>query len=146
MLGDSFVDECLVRVPFSCSDDLLEAYAGSRKTKIMLHGKDLFGLSVKDIVAIWTKNWHRYAQKGDVWLVSDSVGMADDNGEHFYRYLREFHPKQKAYYVLDRQSPDWTRLKKEGVIRMGFQNVGFSCSMGWQKTTCLSISMLGCWI
>ena len=143
MLGDSFVDECLVRVPFSCSDDLLEAYAGSRKTKIMLHGKDLFGLSVKDIVAIWTKNWHRYAQKGDVWLVSDSVGMADDNGEHFYRYLREFHPKQKAYYVLDRQSPDWTRLKKEGFKLLPYKTKRFEKKLKQASTVVSSQLMKG---
>lgn len=48
------------------------------------------------------------------WLISDRDVQADDNGEHFYRFLREQHPEIKAYFMLNRSSYDWERLKKDG--------------------------------
>lgn len=51
---------------------------------------------------------------GRAWLVMDRPDKADDNGEHFYRFLSKNHPEMNAYFVLSRSSPDWERLKSEG--------------------------------
>ena len=48
------------------------------------------------------------------WLISDRDIQADDNGEHFYRYLMKTHPEVNAYFLLNSDSHDWERLKKEG--------------------------------
>lgn len=53
------------------------------------------------------------------WLISDRDNQADDNGEHFYRYLqltasRQDFPEINAWFVLKQDSHDWPRLKSEG--------------------------------
>lgn len=55
------------------------------------------------------------------WVVCDRLSNADDNGEHLYRYILKTHPELNAYYVLDVNSKDWSRLEKEGfrLIRCG---------------------------
>lgn len=53
----------------------------------------------------------RYAH---AWLVMDRPDKADDNGEHFYRFLMQQHHEVNAYFVLARTSPDWDRLATEG--------------------------------
>lgn len=50
----------------------------------------------------------------DAWAISDRDVDADDSGEHFYRWLRRHHPEVNAWYMLERGSPDWARLKAEG--------------------------------
>lgn len=50
----------------------------------------------------------------DCWLVMDRVDKADDNGEHFYRYLQTAQPTTNAYFVLSKESADWDRLSRSG--------------------------------
>ncbi len=48
------------------------------------------------------------------WLISDRDTQADDNGEHFYRYLMKNHPEVNAFFLLNSNSHDWDRLTNEG--------------------------------
>jgi glycosyltransferase involved in cell wall biosynthesis/CDP-glycerol glycerophosphotransferase (TagB/SpsB family) len=54
------------------------------------------------------------AKYRDCWLLMDRDDQAHDNAEHLYRYLRYAHPEINAWFVLNRSSPDWDRLKAEG--------------------------------
>lgn len=48
-------------------------------------------------------------------LIFDRSTGADDNGEAYYRFLRERHPEFKnIYFALGRNSTDWTRLLRDG--------------------------------
>ncbi|MDD6467363.1 MAG: CDP-glycerol glycerophosphotransferase family protein [Erysipelotrichaceae bacterium] len=50
----------------------------------------------------------------EIWLVSDRVQAAGDNGEAFYRYLmKRKDVKAKVYFVIDKKCYDYQRLKKE---------------------------------
>lgn len=52
-----------------------------------------------------------------VWLISDRINKADDNGEAFFRYMREHHRKEvNCYYVLSKQSADFQRIRKIGPV------------------------------
>ena len=55
--------------------------------------------------------------KGRIWLISDRANLADDNGEVFFRYLAE-HPVEgvKPYFVLQKKSPDYGRIRKIGKV------------------------------
>ncbi|SFO20381.1 Glycosyltransferase involved in cell wall bisynthesis [Geodermatophilus obscurus] len=53
----------------------------------------------------------RYA---DAWVLMDRQEQAQDSAEHLYRYLKRKRPQVNAWFVLDRQSPDWRRLQREG--------------------------------
>lgn len=50
----------------------------------------------------------------DAWLFIDKDTEADDNAEHLYRWVRRHHPEINAWYVLGRNSHDWSRLETEG--------------------------------
>ncbi len=52
-----------------------------------------------------------------VWLISDRVNKADDNGEALFRYMKE-HPDKhiKCYFAISPQSPDFQRLKTYGTV------------------------------
>ena len=58
------------------------------------------------------------------WLLMDKVNKADDNAEHFYRYIALNHPDIKCYFALDRNSVDWNRLELEGfnLLEYGTKN------------------------
>lgn len=48
------------------------------------------------------------------WVFVDNDLRADDNAEHFYRYVKENQPNVNAYFLLNKSSSDWERLKKQG--------------------------------
>lgn len=55
--------------------------------------------------------------KKQVWLLSDSIHRADDNGKIFFQYLCKKKPKKvKLYFVIAKHSPDYNELKKYGKV------------------------------
>ena len=46
-----------------------------------------------------------------IWIVMDRIDQADDNGEHFFRYAVNQDDGIEKYFVIDRESPDYARLK-----------------------------------
>lgn len=48
------------------------------------------------------------------WLITDHDRRADDNGEHFYRYLMSIGQHNRAFFVIGRDTRDWDRLEAEG--------------------------------
>lgn len=52
-------------------------------------------------------------RKKPVWLISDRIEKADDNGEAFFAYMAEKHAKEiTSRFVISKASPDYRRLKK----------------------------------
>ncbi|MBP3730889.1 MAG: CDP-glycerol glycerophosphotransferase family protein, partial [Mailhella sp.] len=58
----------------------------------------------------------------DAWLIMDRDESADDNGEHFYRWLMKHHPEQRAFFVLRKDTRDWHRLEQEGFVLVDFNS------------------------
>ena len=58
----------------------------------------------------------RLFKKKPVWLISDRILKADDNGEAFFSYMRKAHPEIDAYFLLGKESSDYERLKKAGHV------------------------------
>jgi len=51
----------------------------------------------------------------DIWLISDRVNKADDNGEAIFRYINSERIKHvKTYFVIDRNSSDYVKIKAIG--------------------------------
>ena len=63
----------------------------------------------------------RVAKKDrDLWLISERTHEACDNGWEFFRYLRAQHPEIPCAYVIDRDSPDYQKVRAIGrTIRPG---------------------------
>lgn len=52
-----------------------------------------------------------------IWLISDRINKADDNGEAFFRYMQENHKKEiRSYFVLSKVSSDYARIIKIGPV------------------------------
>lgn len=52
-----------------------------------------------------------------VWLLSDRINRADDNGEVLFRYLSEQKLKGiKLYFVIGKDSADYERMKQYGAV------------------------------
>lgn len=56
----------------------------------------------------------------ECWVFVDNELRADDNAEHFYRYIKECQPNINAYFLLNKSSSDWGRLKAEGFALIEF--------------------------
>lgn len=52
-----------------------------------------------------------------IWLVTDRINLAGDNGEAFFKYLVNHKPKDvKVYFVISDTSKDYQRMKKIGKV------------------------------
>ena len=55
--------------------------------------------------------------KKPIWILSDRMSIGGDNGEALFRYLTKSQKENvKAYFVIDKHSPDYKRLKKVGSV------------------------------
>lgn len=99
-------------------DEPIELFCGDKRViMIPRFGKSrISGVeSLNHLVDILHPGRHLYsADAENLWLFIDRADNADDNAEHFYRYVKNNHPDQAAVFVLSRKSSDWERLKVEG--------------------------------
>ena len=141
--------ECGKHFPLSTEYENMRAYVGGRMLSLE-HGR----LFVRRIPAwigrtagecallfeIWKKNglggrkavagrlaYHFLSpfKRRKLWIVSDRIKKADDNGEAFFRYLMEHRPKHtRILFAISKKSPDAARLKRIGpcVDSMSFRH------------------------
>jgi GT2 family glycosyltransferase len=57
------------------------------------------------------------AQFRDAWLVMDWLEDADDNGERLFRHLRAHRPDINAWFVINKDSADYRKLRRDGLGR-----------------------------
>lgn len=55
--------------------------------------------------------------KKEIWLISDREDRANDNGEHFFKYVCKVKNKKiKPYFVISKKSHDYNNIKKIGKV------------------------------
>lgn len=77
--------------------------------RIKKHMVDLTKISVGYIVASIMK---LKKDNKDIWLISERRDEAEDNGYHLYKYIRENHPEQGVYYIIDKKSKAYKKIEK----------------------------------
>lgn len=50
----------------------------------------------------------------NAWVFVDGEEEADDNAEHLYRWVFRSHPEINSWFLMERSSHDWERLRREG--------------------------------
>lgn len=119
-----FVQERRCWLPFEDEDSLFTVALDNEDVRITLkqkqHNK---GVSIKNIIKAFEPST-KYRSDGS-WLLMDRVTQADDNAEHFYRYLKNNYPEQHCYFALSRSSTDWMRLQNEGFNLIEFETEEF---------------------
>lgn len=59
-------------------------------------------------------------KRPDMWLICEDCNEARDNGYWLYKYIRTHHPEQDCVYAINKQSPDYERVRDLGeVIQFG---------------------------
>jgi glycosyltransferase involved in cell wall biosynthesis len=48
------------------------------------------------------------------WVLMDRIHDANDSGEILFRWLRDHRPDVNAWFALEKDTPDWKRLKADG--------------------------------
>lgn len=51
-----------------------------------------------------------------IWIVLENSDTARDNGYIFYKYLKEYHKEIESYYIINKNSEDYCRVKELGNI------------------------------
>ena len=72
----------------------------------------------EDIIELRKKYFELKAQqKKEVWLISDRTYVANDNGEHFFRYMNKRpHRRTEVYFNINSDCPDYKRMQKYGKV------------------------------
>lgn len=61
--------------------------------------------------ALITRIW-----KPNIWIISERPDQARDNGYCFFKYMKEQHPEQQIYYLIDKESADVKKINAYGSI------------------------------
>ena len=75
-------------------------------------------LPVSDSTKIINFILRPYFSRQKIWLFLDKIYKGGDSSEYIYRYAAKQKDGIKKYYLLDRSSADYARLKKEGYNRL----------------------------
>ena len=51
-----------------------------------------------------------------IWLIGERRDVAQDNGLHFFRFLRRSHPRRQVYYVIEKDSPEYPTIRRLGHV------------------------------
>ncbi|MCY1590437.1 CDP-glycerol glycerophosphotransferase family protein [Staphylococcus pettenkoferi] len=51
-----------------------------------------------------------------VWVVGEKSYKAQDNGYHFFKYMREHHPDKPVYYIIDKNSEEAKNVEPLGNV------------------------------
>ncbi len=90
----------------------LSAYTLKRMKSLLLNG-----ISGKKAVLVRSLCWIKSRKKQRIWLVSDRINRADDNGEAFYQYLKTHAPADvMLYFVLRKGSEGYERILQYGNV------------------------------
>lgn len=69
--------------------------------------------SLQQAARAWALSSRSKEKYNHCWLLLDRIDKADDNAEHFYRFLIREGKAARAFFILDPSSPDWSRLQAE---------------------------------
>lgn len=67
------------------------------------------------LIRLYTKV-SRLFKRREIWFISDRVDRADDNGEHFFKWMVKNHPEKDIYFILTSSSIDYDRMNKIGKV------------------------------
>ena len=54
--------------------------------------------------------------KRPIWILSDRIHRANDNGMHLFKYIQTKEKNAKVYFMIDKHSEDYKKMKKIGKV------------------------------
>ena len=88
----------------------------ARQVKNLLLGKNRLVRKLRSrIEYAISRSWPIRKKFENAWELMDTAIRAGENAEHFFRWLRKNHSEVNAYFILDKGTPEWNRLKADGL-------------------------------
>ena len=90
----------------------------SIKSEISLYKsiKNVNGInSVKIMLARLATYIIKFISRKEIWLFMDRLDKADDNAEHLYRYSLSQKDSVKKFFIINKNSQDFNRIRKYGI-------------------------------
>lgn len=112
-LSRTFVFEVHCWFPCPASAKEVSVVVAGERMLLELGGKQKNSFSTVEIKDVLGATEPLSSQESH-WVLIDRNDQADDNAEHFYRYLAKSHPEQEIYFGLKKDSHDWNRLDVAG--------------------------------
>lgn len=106
-------------------NQLLDITINGKKANLTSFTK---GFTGGDKISILIECMHKkfiYPTMRNSWIIMDRKDKADDNAEHFYRYMMNHHPEKEIYFAISQKSTDWARLEKDGFNLLDFDSGRF---------------------
>lgn len=75
--------------------------------------RDNADCTLRNIAERWLILSARAINKKRIWITFDKIYKAGDNGEYMFQYLKENADDINCYYVINKTSPDYERLKRD---------------------------------
>lgn len=112
-------------VTYENTDQLLDITINGKKANLTSFTKGFTGGDKVSVLIDCMQKKFIYPTMKDSWIIMDRKDKADDNAEHFYRYMMANHPDQEIYFAISQKSTDWQRLEKDGFNLLDFDNGRF---------------------
>jgi glycosyltransferase involved in cell wall biosynthesis/CDP-glycerol glycerophosphotransferase (TagB/SpsB family) len=111
-------------LPLLCRDELFEQACGREILAAFYLPPETLPERIQDLQTR-ARSEEARAVYENCWILADRIDRADDNAEHFYRYLAGLPDVAgKIFFVLKKETDDWERLEKEGfrLLRHGSED------------------------
>jgi len=122
-LDVNFCKEVIAWLDIPEGHEYFHANISDTPTMISFNGENKKGaIKIKDIEDLFYKKISTDMKNkySNCWLFMDKDISADDNAEHFYRYIAKNHSEIISYFVLKKGTKDWRRLRNDGFKLISF--------------------------
>ncbi|WP_372886758.1 CDP-glycerol glycerophosphotransferase family protein [Psychrobacter sp.] len=125
-LGNNFYYERRILLKYVEVSDVLEISVNGKLVNLTCFTKSLTGGDIVSNLIRYMENRVVYKNIKDSWVIMDRIDKADDNAEHFYRFLKVNYPQLEIFFAISKDSEDWTRLSEEGFTLLDYGSSKFS--------------------
>ena len=113
-ISDNYIAKCINKrlTIFRNEEKIAKLFEKHFCEQLKKEGKDY-------IIKLREENikYRNKSNKEEIWIISDRPDRAGDNGEYFFRYLKEKKPNGiKSYFVIRKNCSDYKRLKNIGNV------------------------------
>ena len=101
---------------FHYSQKLEQYYEDQYCKQLLKEGKNSI-IKLRKETKLYQNKYKSSQYRKEIWIISDRKNKAGDNGEYFFRYLRNRKPEGiKPFYVINKNCIDYGRLTKFGNV------------------------------
>lgn len=87
------------------------------KLELYLYLQLIANFKIRHVIYRLIYHLYKIIAPKDIWLISDRTMVANDNGMHLFKYIvNNKKGNEKAYFVIDKKSKDYEKMKRIGKV------------------------------